>query len=124
MPFNLHNRHLLSLLHHSPREREYLLDLARDRQRARYRRTERQHLVGKQIALIVEKSSTRTRCAFEVAAHQQGAQVTYIDSASSQLGHKESLKDTARVLGRLYDAIEYRGFGQTAVEELARYAGV
>lgn len=124
MAFNLHNRSLLSLLHHSPEELRYLLDLARDLKRAKYSGTEQQHLLRKNIALIFEKTSTRTRCAFEVAAYDQGAHVTYIDPSSSQIGHKESLKDTARVLGRLYDAIEYRGYGQEVVEELARFAGV
>lgn len=124
MAFNIHNRSLLSLMHHSPRELRYLLDLSRDLKRARYTGSEQQHLKGKNIALIFEKSSTRTRCAFEVAAYQQGANVTYIDPTSSQIGHKETIKDTARVLGRMYDAIEYRGFSQAIVEELARYAGV
>ncbi|SDH02382.1 ornithine carbamoyltransferase [Pseudomonas benzenivorans] len=124
MAFNMHNRSLLSLLHHSPQELHYLLDLARDLKRAKYSGTEQQHLLRKNIALIFEKTSTRTRCAFEVAAYDQGAHVTYIDPSSSQIGHKESLKDTARVLGRLYDAIEYRGYGQELVEELARFAGV
>lgn len=124
MPFNIHNRSLLSLMHHSERELRHLLDLSRDLKRAKYTGTERQHLKGKNIALIFEKSSTRTRCAFEVAAYDQGANVTYIDPSSSQIGHKESMKDTARVLGRMYDAIEYRGFKQEIVEELARYAGV
>jgi ornithine carbamoyltransferase len=124
MAFNMHNRSLLSLVHHSPQELHYLLDLARDLKRAKYSGTEQQHLLRKNIALIFEKTSTRTRCAFEVAAYDQGAHVTYIDSSSSQIGHKESLKDTARVLGRLYDAIEYRGYGQELVEELARFAGV
>jgi len=124
MAFNIHNRSLLSLMHHSERELHYLLDLSRDLKRAKYTGTERQHLKGKNIALIFEKTSTRTRCAFEVAAYDQGANVTYIDPNSSQIGHKESMKDTARVLGRMYDAIEYRGFKQTIVEELAKYAGV
>lgn len=124
MAFNLHNRNLLSLMHHSPRELKYLLDLSRDLKRAKYTGTEQQHLKGKNIALIFEKTSTRTRCAFEVAAYDQGANVTYIDPNSSQIGHKESMKDTARVLGRMFDAIEYRGFGQEIVEELAKYAGV
>lgn len=124
MPFNTHNRSLLSLMHHSERELRYLLDLSRDLKRAKYTGTERQHLKGKNIALIFEKTSTRTRCAFEVAAYDQGANVTYIDPNSSQIGHKESMKDTARVLGRMYDAIEYRGFKQEIVEELARHAGV
>lgn len=124
MAFNLHNRNLLSLMHHSPQELRYLLDLARDLKRAKYTGTEQQHLQRKNIALIFEKSSTRTRCAFEVAAHDQGAHVTLIEPGSSQIGHKESMKDTARVLGRMFDAIEYRGFGQEIVEELAKYAGV
>ncbi len=124
MAFNLKNRHLLSLVHHSEREIKYLLDLSRDLKRAKYAGTEQQNLKGKNIALIFEKTSTRTRCAFEVAAYDQGAQVTYIDPTSSQIGHKESMKDTARVLGRMYDAIEYRGFKQTVVDELAQYAGV
>ena len=124
MSFNLHNRDLLSLTHHSNRELRFLLDLSRDLKRAKYSGTERQHLRGKNIALIFEKTSTRTRCAFEVAAYDQGANVTYIDPNSSQIGHKESMKDTARVLGRMYDGIEYRGFSQEVVQELADYAGV
>jgi ornithine carbamoyltransferase len=124
MAFNLRNRSLLSLMHHSTRELRYLLDLSRDLKRAKYAGTEQQHLCHKEIALIFEKTSTRTRCAFEVAAHDQGANVTYIDPTSSQIGHKESMKDTARVLGRMFDAIEYRGFSQEIVEELAHYAGV
>ncbi|RDI97327.1 ornithine carbamoyltransferase [Dyella solisilvae] len=124
MAFNLRNRSLLSLLHHTPRELRYLLDLSRDLKRAKYSGTEQQHLKGVNIALIFEKTSTRTRCAFEVAAYDQGANVTYIDPHSSQIGHKESMKDTARVLGRMYDAIEYRGFEQGIVEELAKFAGV
>jgi ornithine carbamoyltransferase len=124
MAFNLRNRSLLSLMHHSTRDLRYLLDLSRDLKRAKYAGTEQQHLCRKEIALIFEKTSTRTRCAFEVAAHDQGANVTYIDPTSSQIGHKESMKDTARVLGRMYDAIEYRGYSQEVVEELARYAGV
>ncbi|MCK0542726.1 ornithine carbamoyltransferase [Pseudomonas syringae pv. aptata] len=124
MAFNMRNRSLLSLMHHTPRELLYLLDLSRDLKRAKYTGTERQHLKGKSIALIFEKTSTRTRCAFEVAAHDQGAHVTYIDPVSSQIGHKESMKDTARVLGRMFDAIEYRWFAQEIVEELAHFAGV
>jgi ornithine carbamoyltransferase len=111
-------------MHHSARELKYLLDLSRDLKRAKYTGTEQQHLKGVNIALIFEKTSTRTRCAFEVAAYDQGANVTYIDPNSSQIGHKESMKDTARVLGRMYDAIEYRGFKQDIVEELAKFAGV
>jgi ornithine carbamoyltransferase len=124
MAFNLRNRSLLSLMNHSTRELRYLLDLSRDLKRAKYSGTEQQHLCRKEIALIFEKTSTRTRCAFEVAAHDQGANVTYIDPASSQIGHKESMKDTARVLGRMFDAIEYRGFSQEVVDELAHHAGV
>nr|WP_315414880.1 ornithine carbamoyltransferase [uncultured Pseudomonas sp.] len=124
MAFNMRNRSLLSLMHHTTRELHYLLDLSRDLKRAKYTGTERPHLKGKNIALIFEKTSTRTRCAFEVAAHDQGAHVTYIDPVSSQIGHKESMKDTARVLGRMFDAIEYRGFEQEIVEELAKFAGV
>lgn len=124
MPFNLKNRHLLSLVNHSTHEIRFLLDLARDLKRAKYAGTEQQRLKGKNIALIFEKTSTRTRCSFEVAAYDQGANVTYIDPTSSQIGHKESMKDTARVLGRLYDAIEYRGYKQSVVEELAKYSGV
>ena len=124
MAFNLKNRHLLSLVNHSEREIKYLLDLSRDLKRAKYAGTEQQKLKGKNIALIFENTSTRTRCACEVAAYDQGAQVTYIDPNSSQIGHKESMKDTARVLGRMYDAIEYRGFKQEIVDELAEYAGV
>ena len=124
MAFNMKNRSLLSLVHHTPRELHFLLDLSRDLKRAKYTGTEEPHLKGKNIALIFEKTSTRTRCAFEVAAHDQGAHVTYIDPVSSQIGHKESMKDTARVLGRMYDAIEYRGFKQDVVQELTDYAGV
>lgn len=124
MAVNLKNRHLLSLVHHTERELLYLLDLSRDLKRAKYSGGKRNSLAGKNIALIFEKTSTRTRCAFEVAAYDEGAHVTYIDPTSSQIGHKESMKDTARVLGRMYDAIEYRGFGQEVVEVLAKYAGV
>lgn len=124
MPVNLRGRHLLSLRHHTADEIRHLLDLSRDLKRAKYAGAERQLLQGRNVALIFEKTSTRTRCAFEVASYDQGAHVTYIDPASSQLGHKESVADTARVLGRMYDAIEYRGFSQDVVEELAKYAGV
>src|SRR6476661_5316279 len=124
MPFNNRNRNLLSLVHHTDRDLHYLLDMSRDLKRAKYSGLGRSSLAGKNIALIFEKTSTRTRCAFEVAAHDEGAHVTYIDPASSQIGHKESMKDTARVLGRMYDAIEYRGASQHTVEELATYAGV
>lgn len=124
MPFNIRNRHLLKLADFSQKEIKFLLDLSVDLKKAKYTKTEQQHLKGKNIALIFEKSSTRTRCAFEVAAFDQGAQVSYLGPSGSQIGHKESMKDTARVLGRMYDAIEYRGFGQSIVEELAEYAGV
>ncbi|MFT3873765.1 MAG: ornithine carbamoyltransferase [Nocardioides sp.] len=124
MSFNLRNRSLLSLRHHSERDLHYLLDLSRDLKRAKYSGVQRRSLAGKNIALIFEKTSTRTRCAFEVAAFDEGAHVTYIDPTSSQIGHKESMKDTARVLGRMYDAIEYRGSGQENVEILAEYSGV
>ena len=124
MSFNLRNRSLLTVQDYTQREFQYLLDLARDLKRAKYARTEQQHLKGKEIVLIFEKTSTRTRCAFEVACHDQGAHVTYLDPSGSQIGHKESVKDTARVLGRMFDAIEYRGSSQEAVEDLAKYAGV
>ena len=124
MPFNLRNRSFLKLIDFSKRDLVYILDLARDLKRAKYAGTEVQRLRGKNIALIFEKASTRTRCAFEVAAYDQGANVTYLDPAGSHMGRKESVKDTARVLGRMYDAIEYRGSGQHIVEELAEYAGV
>ena len=124
MSFNLRNRSLLTVQDYTQREFRYLLDLARDLKRAKYARTEQLHLQGKEICLIFEKTSTRTRCAFEVACHDQGANVTYLDPAGSQIGHKESFKDTARVLGRMFDAIEYRGASQTGVETLAKYAGV
>jgi ornithine carbamoyltransferase len=124
MSLNLRNRSLLTVQDYTPREFRYLLDLSRDLKRAKYARTEQKHLDGKEICLIFEKTSTRTRCAFEVACHDQGAHVTYLDPAGSQIGHKESFKDTARVLGRMFDAIEYRGASQTGVEELAKFAGV
>jgi ornithine carbamoyltransferase len=124
MSFNLRNRSLLTVQDYTPREFRYLLDLSRDLKRAKYARTEQKHLDGKEICLIFEKTSTRTRCAFEVACHDQGAHVTYLDPAGSQIGHKESFKDTARVLGRMFDAIEYRGSSQKGVEQLAKFAGV
>jgi ornithine carbamoyltransferase len=124
MSFNLHQRSLLKLLDFTPREVRYLLDLAHELKRAKAAGTEVPRLKGKNIALIFEKASTRTRCAFEVAVHDQGGHVTYIDPVGSQLGKKESLKDTARVLGRLYDGIEYRGFHQSVVEELAAFSHV
>lgn len=124
MAFNLRNRHFLTLLDYSPEEIRFLLDLGFSLKRAKYNGTEQARLKGKNIALIFEKSSTRTRCAFEVAALDQGAGVTYLGPSGSQIGYKESMKDTARVLGRMYDGIEYRGYGQKIVEELAEYAGV
>lgn len=124
MAFNLRNRHFLKLLDFTPKEIKFLLDLSMDLKKAKYAGTEQQRLTGKNIVLIFEKASTRTRCAFEVAACDQGARVTYLDPSGSQMGTKESMKDTARVLGRMYDGIEYRGFAQEVVEELARYAGV
>ena len=124
MAFNLRNRHFLTLLDFTPQEIHFLLDLAFTLKKAKYSGTEVPTLKGKNIALIFEKSSTRTRCAFEVAALDQGAGVTYLGPSGSQIGYKESMKDTARVLGRMYDGIEYRGFGQQVVEELAAYSGV
>ncbi len=124
MAFNLRNRNFVKLLDFTPKEIKFLLDLSVDLKKAKYSGTEQQRLKNKNIALIFEKSSTRTRCAFEVAAHDQGANVTYLGPTGSQIGKKESMKDTARVLGRMYDGIEYRGFGQDIVEELGAYAGV
>ncbi|MGR3179354.1 MAG: ornithine carbamoyltransferase [Candidatus Anammoxibacter sp.] len=124
MAFNLKNRSFVKLLDFTPKEIKFLLDLAADLKKAKYAGTEQPRLKGKNIALIFEKDSTRTRCAFEVAAYDQGACVTYLGPSGSQIGKKESMKDTARVLGRMYDGIEYRGFGQAIIEELAKYAGV
>jgi ornithine carbamoyltransferase len=124
MSFNLRNRSFLKLLDFTPQEIRFLLDLSTDLKKARYAGTEQPRLIGKNIALIFEKASTRTRCAFETAAYDQGARVTYLGPTGSQMGTKESLKDTARVLGRMYDGIEYRGFGQDRVETLAAFAGV
>lgn len=124
MAFNLRNRNFLKLLDFTPQEIKFLLDLAIDLKKAKYAGTEQQRLQGKNVALIFEKASTRTRCAFEVAAFDQGARVTYLGPEGSHIGKKETMKDTARVLGRMYDGIEYRGFGQKIVEELAQYAGV
>lgn len=124
MAFNLRNRNFVKLLDFTPGEIKFLLELSLSLKAAKYTGTEQPRLKGKNIALIFEKSSTRTRCAFEVAAFDQGAHVTYLGPSGSQIGHKESMKDTARVLGRMYDGIEYRGFGQAIVEELAEYAGV
>lgn len=124
MAFNLRHRHFLKLEDFTAQEIRFLLDLSRDLKRAKYSGIEQPRLGGKNIALIFEKTSTRTRCAFEVAAYDQGAHVTYLGPSGSQIGHKESMKDTARVLGRMYDGIEYRGFGQSVVEDLAAHAGV
>jgi len=124
MAFNLRNRNFLKELDFIPQEMRFLLDLAIDLKKAKYAGTEQQKLKGKNIALIFEKASTRTRCAFETAAYDQGANVTYLGPEGSHIGKKETMKDTARVLGRMYDGIEYRGFGQKIVEELAEYAGV
>ena len=124
MAFNLRNRNFLTLLDFTPKEIKFMLELSADLKKAKYAGTETETLKGKNIALIFEKSSTRTRCAFETAAHDQGARVTYLGPSGSQIGVKESMKDTARVLGRMYDGIEYRGFGQSIVEELGEYAGV
>ncbi len=124
MPVNLRGRSLLSLRHHSPAEIHYLVDLARELKRAKYAGTEQPLLTNKSVALIFEKTSTRTRCAFEVAAADQGASTTYLDPVSTQIGHKESIADTARVLGRMFDAIQYRGSSQELVQTLSSYAGV
>jgi len=124
MAFNLRNRNFLKLLDFTPKEIKFLLELSADLKKAKYAGTEQKTLEGKNIALIFEKASTRTRCAFETAAYDQGAKVTYLGPTGSQIGKKESMKDTARVLGRMYDGIEYRGFGQPIVEELGKYAGV
>ena len=120
----LFRSNFLTLMDFTPKEINYFLDLAMDLKKAKYAGTERQKLKGKNIALIFEKNSTRTRCAFEVGALDQGAHVTYLGPTGTQIGKKESVADTARVLGRMYDGIEYRGYGQEVVEELAKYAGV
>jgi len=124
MGINLKNRSFLTLLDFTAEEIQYLLSLASKLKKAKVNGLEEQMLGGKNIALIFEKASTRTRCAFEVAAFDQGAHATYLGPTGSQIGNKESIKDTARVLGRMYDGIEYRGYGQSIVEELAQYAGV
>ncbi|EPE1849667.1 ornithine carbamoyltransferase [Cronobacter dublinensis] len=124
MTINLKNRNFLKLLDYTPAEIQYLIDLAMTLKADKKAGREKKTLTGKNIALIFEKTSTRTRCAFEVGAFDQGAQVTYIGPSGSQIGHKESMKDTARVLGRMYDGIEYRGYGQEIVEELGAFAGV
>ncbi len=124
MAYNLRHRSFVKELDFTPKEWKFLLDLAAELKAAKYAGSERPRLFGKNIALIFEKTSTRTRCAFEVAAFDQGARVTYLDPSGSQIGHKESMADTARVLGRMYDGIEYRGAAQENVETLAAYAGV
>jgi ornithine carbamoyltransferase len=124
MAFNLRNRCFVKELDFTAQEMRFLLSLSTDLKAAKYGGYEQQRLAGKNIALIFEKTSTRTRTAFEVAAHDQGAHVTYLEPSGSQIGHKESMKDTARVLGRTFDGIEYRGFGQETVETLAEHAGV
>jgi len=124
MAFNLRNRNFLKLLDFTPKEIQHLLDLSANLKAAKYAGIEQQKLKGKNIVLLFEKDSTRTRCAFEVAALDQGAHVTYLGPAGSQMGKKESMKDTARVLGRMYDGIEYRGYAQEIVETLGEYAGV
>jgi len=124
MSFNLHNRDFLKEIDFTTQELKFLLDLSRDLKRAKYAGTEVPRMQGKNIALIFEKTSTRTRCAFEVGAYDQGARVTYLDPNSSQIGHKESAADTARVLSRFYDAIEFRGSAQATVETLAEYSDV
>ena len=124
MAFNLLHRSFLKELDFTPKEWKFLLDLAAELKVAKYAGSEQPRLSRKNIALIFEKSSTRTRCAFEVAAYDQGARVTYLEPSGSQIGHKESIADTARVLGRMYDGIEYRGSGQEKVETLAKHAGV
>ena len=124
MAYNLRHRNFLKLLDFTPKEIKFLLDLSMDLKAAKYAGIEQARLKGKNIALIFEKASTRTRCAFEVAAYDQGANVTYLGPTGSQIGKKESMKDTARVLGRMYDGIEYRGFAQSSVEDLGTYSGV
>ena len=124
MAFNLRNRSFVKLLDFTPKEIQFLLDLSADLKAAKYAGTEQHKLKGKNIVLLFEKDSTRTRCAFEVAAFDQGAHVTYLGPAGSQMGKKESMEDTARVLGRMYDGIEYRGYSQEIVETLAKHAGV
>jgi ornithine carbamoyltransferase len=124
MKIDLRNRNFLKLLDFTTEEIAYLLDLSIKLKKDKYDGKEKKHLTGKNIALIFEKASTRTRCAFEVAAYDQGAHVTYLGPTGSQIGQKESMKDTARVLGGMYDGIEYRGYGQDIVEELGKYAGV
>ena len=121
---NLQGRHFLTLLDYAPEEILYLIDLSAELKEKKKKGVMHQELSGKNIALIFEKTSTRTRCSFEVAAHDLGMHVTYLDPSGSQIGKKESIADTARVLGRMFDGIEYRGYGQEIVEDLAKYAGV
>ena len=120
---DLHGRHFLTLADYSADEIRFLIGLAAQLKEAKKEGREEQKLVGKEIALIFEKDSTRTRCAFEVAAYDQGAHVTFIGPSGSHMGHKETVKDTARVLGRMYDAIEYRGFAERTADELAAASG-
>ena len=124
MAVNLKGRSFLTIMDFTPEEVRYLLDLAHDLKAKKRAGIRGEMLRGKNIVLLFQKTSTRTRCAFEVAAYDEGAQVTFLDSGSSQMGKKESLRDTAKVLGRFYDGIEYRGFEQAVVEDLARYSGV
>ncbi len=124
MGFNIRNRSLLELSDYTPQEIRFLLDLSHTVKAEKNAGAGKRSLAGKNICLIFEKTSTRTRCAFEVAAYDLGMGVTYLDPSGSQIGHKESIKDTARVLGRMYDAIEYRGFAQAIVDDLAKYSGV
>ncbi len=121
---NLKGRNFLKLMDYTPEEILYLIDLAAELKAKKKQGILHDSLIGKNIALIFEKTSTRTRCSFEVAAHDLGMHVTYLDPSGSQIGKKESIKDTARVLGRMFDGIEYRGYGQEIVEQLAEYAGV
>ena len=124
MGVNLRGRHFLKLLDFTPEEINYLLDLSTDFKNMKRAGVPHRYLEGKNVALLFEKTSTRTRCSFEVGAYDLGMGCTYLDPSGSQMGHKESIADTARVLGRMFDGIEYRGFEQTKVEELAKYAGV
>jgi len=124
MPLNLKNRNFITLKDFTKKETLYLLDLANSLKKAKYTGNEQQRLKGKNVVLIFEKSSTRTRCAFEVAAYDQGANITYLGLTGSQMGKKESMEDTAKVLGRYYDGIEFRGFKQESVDILAKYSGV
>ena len=120
----LKGRNFLKLMDYTPEEITYLIDLSQELKEKKKKGIRHDELTGKNIALIFEKTSTRTRCSFEVAAHDLGMHVTYLDPSGSQIGKKESIADTARVLGRMFDGIEYRGYGQEIVEELAKYAGV